>query len=78
MQDKEGSNGRFSSISMGSAATPPSDLPDYLAREVLKLTVRSAVELEAVWAQVWPLVVWRRWLLQISIQQVKTLLDARP
>lgn len=33
--------------------TPPDmPIPDYLAREVLKLTVHSAVELEAVWAQV--------------------------
>lgn len=36
----------------GLAAPAGVAIPDYLAREVLKLTFRSAVELEAVWAQV--------------------------
>lgn len=42
---------RISSVSE-TAAPIGVPIPDYLAREVLKLTVRSAVELEAVWAQV--------------------------
>lgn len=56
MNSSNNEDGRMSSISMGrySNATVPMDvtIPDYLAREVLKLTVNSAEELEAVWSQV--------------------------
>lgn len=47
-------DGRVSSISETGGLVAPAGvpIPDYLAREVLKLTFRSAVELEAVWAQV--------------------------
>lgn len=51
-QEKESGNGRASTVSMGSGAPPAGELPDYLAKEVVKITVRSAVELEAVWTQV--------------------------
>lgn len=51
--DVTSNNGDTRVSSISEAAAPMGvPIPDYLAREVLKLTVRSAVELEAVWAQV--------------------------
>lgn len=51
-QEKEAANGRVSSISLASAPATGSDLPDYLAKEVLKLITRSAAELEAILSEV--------------------------
>lgn len=57
VQEKEGSSGgRLSSMSMsvvmGAGTLSLSDLQDFLAKEVLKLTGQAAKELEAVLAQV--------------------------
>eukprot|EP00752_Nemacystus_decipiens_P002985 g2769.t1 len=53
LEDKDAPNSRASSISVGSGARAAGcDLPDYFAREVLKLTMRSASELEAVLSEV--------------------------
>lgn len=57
IQEKEGSSGgRLSSMSMsvvmGSGGLSVSDLHDFLAKEVLKITGQAAKELEVVLAQV--------------------------
>eukprot|EP00903_Cladosiphon_okamuranus_P007617 g7386.t1 len=50
---EDASNSRASSTSMGSGALAAGvDLPDFFAREVLKLTMRSASEIEAVLSEV--------------------------
>lgn len=63
IQERDIANGRSSSISLGSrslgAAVPGGDqLPDYFAKEVLRLTMRSASELEGILSEVsrsvWP------------------------
>ncbi|CAM9879077.1 unnamed protein product [Pylaiella littoralis] len=52
LEEKGTANGRVSSIGRGSAPATGSDLPDYLAKEVLKMTTRSAAELEAILSEV--------------------------
>lgn len=53
-QEKDALDGRASSVGAGPEAIAPAagELADYLAKEVLKLTMRSAAELEAVLTEV--------------------------